>query len=92
MTDQKQGQLLDTEHPAHKEIVAACRELKAARDQRLAYGREETKVQEKLLVLLHEHDLKEFDGDGVHAEIVVEKEKVKVKIQSSDEADDDDGD
>ena len=87
----EEGKLFDTTHPAHAEVVACCQELHTHRTERLEAGREETKVQEKLLVLMHEHGLDEFDYDGIHAEIVVEKEKVRVKIKAEDGGEDDPG-
>ena len=73
-----QPDLIDVKHPAAKLLIPLAKEYVELRDQRMELGREEVDKRDKMLEVMKEHKLENFDSDGLHIEIVHEAEKVKV--------------
>ncbi len=74
----KQQFIPGTEPPSIPAIDAAAEEYRDARDARMVCLKEEIKLGDALLALMHEHSLLTYDFDG--ATVTVDsKEKIKVR-------------
>lgn len=81
---EEQGQLMDTEHPEDKPLIAAARKYVGFRDERQELNRHESKAKDKLIAFMEERGLTNYVHDGVQITIEREEEPavtVKVKIK-----------
>lgn len=77
-----------------KELSDALEELRLARKSRMDFLKKEVEEQDRVLAIMHEHQLDAYKDDDfdppLEAKIVVGKEKVKIKLGGNSDNDDPD--
>ncbi len=81
----KQADLPGMEERKIPDLHKAAEEYAAVRDERMELTKEEVKLGEKVLELMHEHKKKVYRFEDVEIKVVVESEKAKVKIKKEKE-------
>lgn len=80
----KQGRLPTMEDPAIEELEDSAEEYVDIRDQRMELTREESRLKEELLGLMHKHNKTTYIHEGVEIKVIVESEKLRVRIKKED--------
>lgn len=85
---QTQNYIPGTEPPRIEELDKLAMEYRAKRDERMALSEEESKLQTRLLELMHKHQLAKYPIPDTDLQVVVEPtdEKAKVKKRDSKKA------
>jgi hypothetical protein len=87
----RQNRLPEMDDPEIDGLHSLAEDYAELRDKRMAVGKQEVELKEKLLDLMKAHKKEHYHHDGIDITVVHEKEKVKVKVTGKESADSEDG-